>query len=110
MRICAQNGPQASGSGTRGLTPPVGYAVVTVPGIARRDLLVHGGLFLAACATTTIAGGAAFAATLMTILTCHEFGPNLVERLHVLEVSMRYFIPLPPVFPLGTQGAVIIIR
>src|ERR1700691_141113 len=91
-------------------TPAVGYAVIIVPGIARRDLLVHGGLFLGACATTTIAGGAAFAATLMTILTCHEFGHYIVARRHGLDVSLPYFIPLPPVITLGTLGAVISIR
>lgn len=75
-----------------------------------RELLLHGGLFLAACATTTWAGGPAFAATLMGILTCHEFGHYLVGRRRGVDVSLPYFIPMPPVISLGTLGAVIRMR
>ncbi|HEU4614171.1 MAG TPA: site-2 protease family protein, partial [Kofleriaceae bacterium] len=75
--------------------------------MTRRDVLIHGGLFLACCVTTTWLGGAAFGATLMGILTCHELGHYMVGRRHGVEVSMPYFIPLPPVATLGTMGAVI---
>jgi membrane-associated protease RseP (regulator of RpoE activity) len=88
-------------------------------GTARgRVALVHGGLFLATCATTFTAGaqltgtfdplsGAAFAGTLMAILFCHEMGHYVVARRHRVDVSLPYFIPLPPFISLGTMGAVI---
>jgi len=75
--------------------------------ISRRDVLIHVGLFVAACITTSINGGLAGGATLMTILTCHEFGHYFMARRHGVEVSLPYFIPLPPFFGFGTLGAVI---
>ncbi|HEY5952053.1 MAG TPA: site-2 protease family protein, partial [Kofleriaceae bacterium] len=86
--------------------------------MTRRDVLIHGGLFLACCVTTTIvgtenstlAGGIAFGATLMGILTCHELGHYIVGRHHGVDVSLPYFIPMPPYGTLGTLGAVIRMR
>ena len=52
-------------------------------------------------------GGVAFGATLMAILTCHELGHYIVARRHGVDVSLPYFIPLPPMISLGTLGAVI---
>src|SRR6266545_1184896 len=86
-----------------------------------RLVLVHGGLFLVTCATTFLAGsafsgsfdpagGAAFAGTLMAILLCHEMGHYVVARRHRVDVSLPYFIPLPPFISLGTMGAVIRMR
>lgn len=86
-----------------------------------RIALVHGGLFLLTCATTFLAGaeftgsfdpasGAAFAGTLMAILLCHEMGHYVVARRHRVDVSLPYFIPLPPFISLGTMGAVIRMR
>ncbi len=72
-----------------------------------REWLVHGGLFVAACATTWWFGGVAFAATLMGILLCHEMGHYVVARRHGVDVSLPYFIPMPPYFTFGTLGAVI---
>ena len=72
-----------------------------------REWLVHGGLFLTACATTWWFGGVAFAATLMGILLCHEMGHYVVARRHGVEVSLPYFIPMPPQISFGTMGAVI---
>ncbi|MBA3822047.1 MAG: site-2 protease family protein [Deltaproteobacteria bacterium] len=72
-----------------------------------RNLALHVGLFLATCVTTYLAGGAYFAATLMTILVCHESGHYVLGRLHGVPVSLPYFIPLPPKLTLGTLGAVI---
>lgn len=77
--------------------------------MTRRDALLHGGLFLACCVTTTWVGGIAFGATLMGILTCHELGHYFVGRRHGVDVSLPYFIPLPPP-TLGTLGAVIRMR
>ncbi len=75
-----------------------------------KQLAIHAGLFVATCATTYVAGGAAFAATLMTILVCHEMGHYVLARRHGIDVSLPYFIPLPPTVSLGTLGAVIKMR
>lgn len=76
----------------------------------RRAALVHGGLFAACCATTTWFGGPAFAATLMGILLTHELGHYFVGRARGVDVSLPYFIPVPPQLTLGTLGAVIRMR
>ncbi len=78
--------------------------------LTARQWAVHVGLFVAACATTTWAGGVAFAATLMGILLCHEMGHYLAARRYHLDVSPPYFIPLPPQISLGTLGAIIRMR
>jgi membrane-associated protease RseP (regulator of RpoE activity) len=75
--------------------------------VSARNLALHVGLFLASCVTTYLAGGPYFAATLMTILVCHESGHYVLGRLHGVPVSLPYFIPLPPQISLGTLGAVI---
>jgi membrane-associated protease RseP (regulator of RpoE activity) len=72
-----------------------------------RRALVHGGLFAAACTTTYLSQGIAFAATLMAILTLHELGHYVLARRHKVDASLPYFIPLPPYVTLGTLGAVI---
>jgi Zn-dependent protease len=82
--------------------------------LSRRDAVVHVGLFLACCVTTWWAAeinqsgsGVYFAGTLMGILACHEAGHYVVGRRHGVDVSLPFFIPLPPVITLGTLGAVI---
>lgn len=83
--------------------------------------LLHGALFALTCATTFFAGaqlegsfriasGVAFGGTLMLILVCHEMGHYVVARRHQIDVSLPYFIPLPPFVSLGTMGAVIRMR
>jgi membrane-associated protease RseP (regulator of RpoE activity) len=71
---------------------------------------IHAGLFLAACVTTYLFGGLAFSATLMSILLVHELGHYVAARRHGVDVSLPYFIPLPPQVSLGTLGAVIKMR
>jgi membrane-associated protease RseP (regulator of RpoE activity) len=78
--------------------------------VSARTAAIHVGLFAACCATTWWAGGPAFAATLMGILLCHELGHYVVSRRHGVEVSLPYFIPVPPVISVGTLGAVIRMR
>jgi membrane-associated protease RseP (regulator of RpoE activity) len=84
--------------------------------LSRRDAALHIGLFLACCVTTWWAGeinavyphsGLYFAGTLMGILLTHEAGHYVLGRRHQVEVSLPYFIPLPPQISLGTLGAVI---
>jgi membrane-associated protease RseP (regulator of RpoE activity) len=51
-----------------------------------------------------------FAATLLAILTVHEFGHYFAARHWGVKASLPYFIPLPYLSFLGTLGAVIRIR
>jgi membrane-associated protease RseP (regulator of RpoE activity) len=52
--------------------------------------------------------GWTFALPLLLILLFHEFGHWVAARLHRVPASLPYFIPLPPIFLLGTMGAVIV--
>ncbi len=55
--------------------------------------------------------GYPFAVPLMAILLCHEMGHYVAARIHRVDVSPPYFIPLPLPFTLiGTMGAVIKMR
>jgi membrane-associated protease RseP (regulator of RpoE activity) len=78
--------------------------------VSRRAAAIHLGLFAACCVTTTLSGDVYFAATLMGILLCHELGHYIVGRRRGVDVSLPYFIPVPPVITLGTLGAVIRMR
>ena len=55
--------------------------------------------------------GAQFTATLLGILIAHEFGHFIAARLHKVEASLPFFIPIPfPISQFGTMGAVIRMR
>jgi membrane-associated protease RseP (regulator of RpoE activity) len=75
--------------------------------VSSRDAAIHLGLFAACCATTWWFGGPYFAATLMGILLCHELGHYVMGRRRGIDVSLPYFIPMPPQLTFGTLGAVI---
>ena len=67
---------------------------------------LHIGLFLATVASTVLVGGWVFSATLLSILTAHEFGHYFTAKYHRVPATLPYFIPFP--FSLfGTLGAVI---
>jgi membrane-associated protease RseP (regulator of RpoE activity) len=53
--------------------------------------------------------GWTFAVPLMSILLAHEMGHYVAGRIHRVDISPPYFIPMP-VFLLGTMGAVIRMR
>lgn len=53
--------------------------------------------------------GWTFAVPLMTILVAHEMGHYVAGRIHRVDISPPYFIPMP-IFLLGTMGAVIRMR
>ncbi len=54
--------------------------------------------------------GAKFAGTLLTILVAHELGHYIAARIHKVEASLPFFIPMPLLNPFGTMGAVIRMR
>jgi membrane-associated protease RseP (regulator of RpoE activity) len=105
---------------------PIGEVTV------RQKPLVHVVLFLATVVTTLLAGawslggvspwellthparllvGLPFSASLLSILVVHEFGHYTLGRRHGMPISLPYFIPAPPpLFPVGTLGAVIRLR
>jgi Zn-dependent protease len=51
-----------------------------------------------------------FTGALLAILLAHEFGHYIAARLHKVDASLPYFIPLPILSPFGTMGAVIRMR
>lgn len=90
-----------------------------------RDFRIAGVLFILTMASTLYAGalqlgfadprelwrGYPFAVPLMAILLCHEMGHYIAARIHGVDVSPPFFIPLPLPFTLiGTMGAVIQMR
>jgi|HubBroStandDraft_2_1064218.scaffolds.fasta_scaffold114731_2 membrane-associated protease RseP (regulator of RpoE activity) len=58
----------------------------------------------------SIVTGAQFTVALLSILLAHEFGHYIAARLHKVDASLPYFIPLPILSPFGTMGAVIRMR
>jgi membrane-associated protease RseP (regulator of RpoE activity) len=60
---------------------------------------------------TRLLEGWRFAASLLSILVVHEFGHYTFGRRHGMPITLPYFIPAPPpLFPVGTLGAVIRLR
>jgi membrane-associated protease RseP (regulator of RpoE activity) len=90
--------------------------------------LLHIGLFLITFITTTIAGaawvsgdpgpyefeflliGIPYAAAIMFIISCHEFGHYFAAKYHKVDATLPYYIPFPSIpgfLNFGTMGAVI---
>jgi membrane-associated protease RseP (regulator of RpoE activity) len=95
--------------------------------VARADRpALHALLLAATVLTTTLAGtrmagveptslaalaaGLPFSVTLLAILVTHEAGHYLMCRRHGVAASLPYVLPAPPMFLLGTFGAVIRVR
>jgi membrane-associated protease RseP (regulator of RpoE activity) len=51
-----------------------------------------------------------FTAALLGILLSHEFGHFIAARIHKVDATLPFFIPLPILSPFGTMGAVIRMR
>jgi membrane-associated protease RseP (regulator of RpoE activity) len=51
-----------------------------------------------------------FTATLLSILLAHEFGHYFAARIHKVDATLPFFIPMPVLSPFGTMGAVIRMR
>lgn len=89
--------------------------------------IIHIVLFGLTLLTTTVAGvqwqmkdpyeltnlqyGLTYAVLLLGFLTAHEFGHYFAARFHGIDVTLPYYIPMPPqLFLFGTMGALIRIR
>jgi membrane-associated protease RseP (regulator of RpoE activity) len=59
---------------------------------------------------TALLHGASFAGALLTILVAHELGHYITARIHRVDASLPYFLPMPLLSPFGTMGAVIRMR
>lgn len=55
-------------------------------------------------------GFLSFSLPVMAILGIHELGHFFVAKRHHVRTSLPYFIPVPPMLPIGTFGAFISIR
>jgi membrane-associated protease RseP (regulator of RpoE activity) len=51
-----------------------------------------------------------FTASLLAILLAHEFGHYFAARIHKVDASLPYFLPMPILSPFGTMGAIIRMR
>ncbi len=51
-----------------------------------------------------------YTASLLAILLAHEFGHYIAARIHRVDASLPFFIPLPILSPFGTMGAIIRMR
>jgi len=81
-------------------------------------------LFVATCLSTWLAGidlqdgwragllhGLRYAVPVMTILICHEMGHFVQAWRYGVYASLPYFLPMPPpISPIGTLGAVIVME
>ena len=82
-----------------------GPAYQPAPPPAKPRLWLHVLLFLLTVVSTTLMGGIAYSACLLTILGAHEFGHYFAARHYRVHATLPYFIPFPSLF--GTLGAVI---
>ena len=55
-------------------------------------------------------GALEYTGCLLAILLAHEFGHYIAARIHKVDASLPYFLPLPLLSPFGTMGAVIRMR
>ena len=84
----------------------------------RHRYWIHIALFLATLASTTLVGmtsldwrsGLWYSIPILVILTAHEFGHYIACRVHDVDATLPYFIPMPFLPLTGTLGAVIRIR
>lgn len=121
--------PDSSDSPLPSARPSRSDAARPLPGTSSRSLRwrIHGALFAATMASvfvtlfllereagestrTAVREAGEFMAALLAILLAHEFGHYVAARLHRVDASLPYFIPLPLLSPFGTMGAVIRMR
>ncbi len=68
------------------------------------------GILRAFLVPEAVVHGLQFAGALLTILVAHELGHFITARIHKVDASLPYFIPIPMLSPFGTMGAVIRMR
>jgi Zn-dependent protease len=107
-----------------GYTRIDGSESVEPPRRSVRTAAVHLGLFAATFVTCTMAGaqwmmqdpsaienwshGLTYAFLILAFLAAHEFGHYVAARIHGVDATLPYFIPIPPaLMPFGTFGALI---
>jgi membrane-associated protease RseP (regulator of RpoE activity) len=59
---------------------------------------------------TAMLRAVSYTAALLAILLAHEFGHYIAARIHRVDASLPFFLPLPLLSPFGTMGAVIRMR
>lgn len=128
MSADAEAGGSGAGSGGAGDEPERAAAEARAPGAGGAAWRANLGLFLATAASVFVTGvasfphegglfgaaaliqGAQFAGTILTILVAHELGHYVAARIHKVDASLPFFIPMPLISPFGTMGAVIRMR
>jgi len=88
----------------------VGLFLATVVSVFLTPVVNELGMKDAPPLREAVAHGVEFAFALLTILLAHEFGHFIAARVHKVDASLPYFIPLPLLSPFGTMGAVIRMR
>jgi membrane-associated protease RseP (regulator of RpoE activity) len=116
--------PDSSDSPPPSVTPSVEDALTGPPAAARPlawrtnvwlFVATVGSVFLTAWDASdgrhaALVHASQFTASLLGILLAHEFGHYIAARLHKVDASLPFFIPLPILSPFGTMGAVIRMR
>ncbi|MFN4769823.1 MAG: site-2 protease family protein [Candidatus Kapaibacterium sp.] len=98
----------------------------TTRSLSAKSIIVHSTLFLATFVSCTIAGawwngsrdpfdvanwgtGVTYACLIMLFISAHEFGHYFAARIHGVDATLPFYIPMPfvNIMPFGTMGAVI---
>ena len=101
------------------------YSSTKLPSVINKRLYIHILLFVVTFFSTALAGvqwankdftellnwhyGLTYAVLIMTFLTAHEFGHYIAARLHKIDSTLPFYIPIPIPYInfFGTMGAVI---
>ncbi len=84
--------------------------LATVASVFFTGVATQGGGTAGYLAREPLVRGGQFAATILVILVAHEMGHYVAARLHKVDASLPFFIPMPLLSPFGTMGAVIRMR
>ncbi len=74
-----------------------------VPEAKGADTLHALWLSLSRQSTGSLLQGAQFTGSLLTILVAHELGHYIAARIHKVDASLPFFIPMPVLSPFGTM-------
>lgn len=101
-------------------SPEAQATPAVTPAASRHAWRVNAGLFLVTVASCFVTAydrtpqaalhAAQFTASLLSILLAHELGHYIAARIHKVDATLPYFLPMPFVSPFGTMGAVIRMR